>query len=173
MLKRTCRSVIAIALVLLISQASTLSQQAADPQFAVTGTVIGRSVFSGLILLPGDGYHPEVFLLRVDAPSGVLKAGQYIQIRYRYPPSREKELGLPSEFYKRMGQWEFTLTKADAADRKMWDVLYAKQNNKETGGPEIFSLLKRVPGAEKLELPLDAIVPVYEAKIGSARQVCN
>ena len=166
-MKRVSASVAIVLVSAFLIPVSASGQRIDQPHIQIIATVIGRSLFSGLIINPRpSSLHPELFVLRVDGSAGNLKNGQYIFIRYAYPPDREKELGLPKDFYAQRAQWLIMLRRVEGSDLTMRDLLVTKG---EDG--EIVPLLKRVPWAEKENLQPDELVLFYEAEVGSAEKV--
>lgn len=156
--------ILALALLILVSASG---QRIDQPHVYVVATVIGRSPFSGLIINPRpSSLHPELFVLRVEGSAGNLKDGQYIFIRYAYPPDSEKELGLPKDFYLKRARWLIMLRRVEGHDLPMRDLLVTKG---EDG--EIVPLLRRVPWAEKENLQPEKLVLFYEAEVGGVEKV--
>jgi hypothetical protein len=166
-MKRVSASVAIVLVLAFLIPVSASGQQIDQPYFQIVATVIGRSPFSGLIISPRPtSLHPELFVLRLDAASGNLKAGQYIFIRYAYPPHKEKELGLPKDFYVQRAKWRIMLRRVEGQDLPMRDLLATKGKN-----GEIVPLLTRVPWVEKENLPPDQLVLFYKAELGSIEKV--
>ena len=135
-------------------------------QIQVVGTVIGRWHDGGGTVYPGARTIPEFILIRVDEVKGLLKLGQHIQVRYSYS-KRDEEL-LPKEFYSQKAQWQFTLERIEGYDSPMQDIIYSKSGREENGEP--VKILEIIAGAEDEHLPLDEVVELYEAKLGSIKR---
>lgn len=166
-MKRVSASVAVVLALASLSLVSASGQRIDQPDIQIVATVIGRSPFSGLIINPRpSSLHPELFVLRVDGSAGNLKDGQYIFIRYAYPPDREKELGLPKDFYVQRARWLIKLRRVEGHDLPMRNLLVTKGED-----DEIVPLLKRVPWADKENLQPEELVLFYEAEVGSVEKV--
>ena len=166
-MKRVNASVAIVLVLAFLIPLSASGQQIDKPYFQIVATVIGRSPFSGLIINPRPtSLYPELFVLRLDAASGNLKAGQYLFIRYAYPPHNEEELGLPKDFYVQPAKWRIMLRRIEGQDLLMRDLLAREGKN-----GELVERLKRVRWVEKEHLPPDQVVLFYEAELGSIEKV--
>ena len=166
-MKRVSASVAVVFLLASLILVSVSGQRIDQSHVQIVATVIGRSPFSGLVINPRpSSLHPELFMLRVDRSAGNLKDGQYIFVRYAYPADKEKELGLPKDFYVQRARWLLTLRRIEGRDLPMRDLLVTKGGDGKT-----VPSLKRVPWAEEENLRPDELVLFYEAEVGSVERV--